>query len=171
MASATPLMDFAQAGVLSSVDLWDLAGNMYSLKPVEGQGVSVYKNGVNIGLNGLKKISAKTGTTYTVLASELGTLFTNRGAGGNIAFTLPATAGIAAGWWCRFFCVAAGTVTVSSPDLNTMTVFNNATTADSIAFSTSSEIIGNGLEVVWDGTGWLVFVMLGAETSTPTIGT
>jgi hypothetical protein len=51
-----------------------------------------------------------------------------------------------------------------------MVVFNDPT-ADSIAFSTSSEKVGAMIEVIGDGTGWLTLVHLGAETQTPTIAT
>lgn len=168
--SAAPLVNLAQAGKLSSLPFYDVAGNKYDVKPVEGQGLTVYKNGVNQGFSGLKKIAVKTATTYSIVAADIGTIFTNRGAGGNIAYTLPVTSTIAAGWHCRVFAVAAGTVTVSSATADTMVVFNDAT-ADSIAFSTSSEIIGGAAEFVWDGTGWLTFVNLGAETQTPVIAT
>lgn len=114
-------------------------------------------------------IEAKT-ANYSVTAADCGKTFTNRGATGAVNFTLPATAEIEAGWWARFFVVADQNVTVTSATADTMSVFNDAT-ADSIAFSTVAERIGGGIEVVWDGTSWLTFVSLGAETQTPTIAT
>lgn len=114
-------------------------------------------------------VAAKT-ADYTVLASDGGGVLTTRGAGGAVNFTLPATASLPVGWTCRFFNVAGQNMTVTAAAADTMVVFNDAT-ADSIAFSTAAELIGGGLEVVWDGTGWLTFVNLGAETQTPTIAT
>lgn len=168
--SGSPLVNTAQAGELSGLILYDVALNKYEIKPVEGQNLSVYKNNVNIGFGSLQKITVKTGTTYSVVAADLGTIFTNRGAGGNIAYTLPATSTIAVGWHATFYAVAAGTVTVASAVGDTIVAFNDAT-ADSIAFSTSSEIIGGSVRMVWDGTGWLSFVSLGTETQTPVIAT
>jgi hypothetical protein len=114
-------------------------------------------------------VIAKT-ADYTLTADDGGTIFTTRGAGGNVNFTLPATTGLSSGWNAEFFSVAAGTMTVTAGTADTMVAFNDAT-ADSVAFSTASEIIGNGIRVVWDGTGWLTFVALGAESSTPTVAT
>lgn len=113
-------------------------------------------------------IKPKTTTTYRMTLMDLGAIITNRGAGGNLALTLPPTIDLPAGWWVEVFCVAAGTVTVTAPTASTMVVFNNAA-ASSIAFSTASEIIGESLRITWDGTGWLTQVFLGAETGTPTI--
>lgn len=119
---------------------------------------------------GNKIIKAITATTYRATKQDLGAIITNRAAGGNLALTLPPTIDLDAGWWCEVFCVAAGTVTVASDTTDTIVAFNDAT-ADSIAFSTASEIIGNGLTMVWDGTGWLAFMHLGIETATPVIAT
>lgn len=117
---------------------------------------------------GWRDIRAVTDTTLTVTAADNNTLFTNRGAGGNLAVTLPATAykGLRYG----FFTVAAGTLTITAGTADTMVVFNDSA-ADSIAYSTASEIIGNMVEVIGDGTGWLTINHLGAETATPTIAT
>jgi hypothetical protein len=117
---------------------------------------------------GWQEIRAVTDTTLTVTEAMNNTLFTNRGAGGNIAYTLPATA--KKGLRYGFMAVAAGTVTVTAGTADTLVTFNDAA-ADSIAYSTAAEIIGNFVEVIGDGTGWLVLNHLGAETSTPTIAT
>lgn len=115
-------------------------------------------------------IEAKT-ADYQVKTEDIGKILTNRGASGAVTFTLPAVTSptLPAGWWVEFFVVAGQNVTIaSSGSLDNLVAFNDAT-ADSIAFSTATELIGNGVRVVWDGTSWLVFVALGAETATPTI--
>lgn len=116
----------------------------------------------------LRRLITVTATTYRATKQDLGARIHNRGAGGNLAITLPPTLDLDIGWWVEVFCVAAGTVTVSAPTASTMVVFNNGA-ASSIAFSTASEIIGSSMTVTWDGTGWQVDVHLAAETVTPVI--
>lgn len=120
-------------------------------------------------------ILAKTADYSLAAAGDCGTIFTNRGAGGAVNFTLPTTTAAGAGWWCEIFNVAAQNVTITAGTADTMIVFNDAT-ADSLAYSTSGQIIGSGARVVHDGTGWLVFLHPattgGAQTTaTATIAT
>jgi len=104
--------------------------------------------------NLLMKIVAKV-TTYQILASDLGTLFTNRGSTASFTFTLPPTADIQAGWWCEFFGVSAyGFVVASSGSSDNIVALNDAG-ADTLTMTTASRIIGASVRVVWDGTGWL----------------
>ncbi len=103
------------------------------------------------------QISAKT-ADYTVSAYESGTLFTTRGAGGAVNFTLPATA--AKGLVFSFFNAANQNMTVTAGTADTMTVFNDLT-ADSVAFSTASAKVGGMITVIGDGTGWLTIVNVG----------
>lgn len=114
-----------------------------------------------------RDIIAKT-ADYTVLEADNNVLFTNRGASGAVNFTLPATA--KKGLRFGFYVAAGQDVTVTAGTADTMVAFNDAA-ADSIAYSTSSEKIGAMVEVIGDGTGWLVVNHLGAETQTPTIAT
>jgi hypothetical protein len=104
---------------------------------------------------GWKSVRAVGGATtaYTVTEAENGTLFTNRGNTGNINFTLPATP--KAGLRYMFYTIAAGTLTVTAGTAGTMIAHNDAS-ADSVAKSTASHIIGNAFEVIGDGTSWLV---------------
>lgn len=148
--------------------LSDTNGNTYRLIADATAGLKVTKNGATGAFGSYLPVTAVTAAAYTVTTAESGTTFTTRGAAGNVNFTLPATP--TTGTWFRFFSVAAGTMTITAGTADTMVVFNDAT-ADSIAFSTAAEIIGNGVEVLYDGTGWLTFVHLGAETATPTIAT
>jgi hypothetical protein len=116
-----------------------------------------------------KKIAAKT-AAYTLTPDDNGKVFTNRGAAGSVTFTLPPTADIPIGFNARFFNVVIdqNLVVASHGSADNIVAFNDPT-ADSIAFSTASERAGSGVEMVWDGTGWLAFVSLGAETATPTV--
>lgn len=118
-----------------------------------------------------EKIAAKA-ASYQVLPTDLGALFTTTGASGAVTFTLPAFADIQTGWNARFFNTVDQNMIVAAAtaDADKMVAFNDVA-ADSIAFSTASEKIGAGVEVVYDGTKWLTFVFLGAETQTPTIAT
>ena len=86
-------------------------------------------------------IKAKT-ADYTILESgDEGALFTTRGASGAVVFTLP-TATTPVGWWCEVYVGAAQTVTVTAGTADTLTASNDLT-ADSIAWSTASEKVGN----------------------------
>lgn len=121
-----------------------------------------------ISRNLYHKIEAKT-ASYQIKPGDIGKVFTNRGASGAVTFTLPPVADLTVGWSCRFFVAANQSfVIASSGSADNITTFNDLT-ADSITINTSAERIGFGSEFVWDGTGWLAFNMLGAETQTPTI--
>src|SRR3990167_5933595 len=99
-------------------------------------------------------IEAKT-ASYTVKPEDLGKLFTNRGAGGSVTFTLPTTAEVFSGWWCEFFtAVLAQNVIIAAGTADKMVTFNDIA-ADSVALSTASERAGAGVRVVHDGTGWV----------------
>jgi hypothetical protein len=111
-----------------------------------------YKDFVSVDNGGWRNIVAKT-ADYTVLSSDHGVLFTNRGAAGAVNFTLPATA--YKGMRFGFFVVADQTLTVTSGTADTMVVYNDAT-ADSVSFGSAGDKIGGMFEVVGDGTGWLV---------------
>ena len=113
-------------------------------------------------------IAAKT-ASYQIVADDLGKLFTTRGhASGTITLTLPPVANVQAGWWCEFFTVGAGVLSIAAPTDKLIT-FNDAD-ADAIEIGTASEIIGAGVKVVFDGTSYLAFVML-EETATLTVTT
>lgn len=155
-------------GVDTALQLTDSEGNVYKLRATTDVGFEVLRNGVRTVP--LERVVAKTGN-YTVLASDHGTIFTTEGAGGTVNFTLPATASLPTGWSVTFLSAAAGAMTVTAGTADTMVTFNDLA-ADSIAFSTTAEIIGGAVKIV-KLTGSLVgaFVMLGAETQTPTIAT
>ena len=117
-----------------------------------------------------QSIEAKT-ASFAMVAEDAGKLFTNRGASGDVTFTLPVTAKLPVGWWCEVFNAdLTSDLLVAAPAVDTMVVFNDIA-ADSIAFSTDSEKAGAGARFVWDGTGWLTFVNLGMDSQTPVIAT
>mgnify|MGYP003132231195 CR=1 FL=1 len=103
---------------------------------------------------------------YTLTAADFGKIFTNRGDGDAITFTLPAASGNEdeVVW---FFSVADQNFTVATATVDTMVAFNDLT-ADSISFSQGSEKIGGGFMAVCDGTGWVVVPMAAdGVTTTP----
>lgn len=102
-------------------------------------------------------IKAKT-ADYTILAASdpSGTVFTNRGAGGTVIFTLPAAAAALAGVFYEFLGVADQTITVAPPVADTLLVVNDVA-ADSLTISTSAHKIGAHMRVVCDGTTWAAY--------------
>lgn len=88
-------------------------------------------------------------SAYTVTAKETGTIFVTTGATAAVTFTLPA---ISDGPWVFSFISGADVaMTVAAGTADTMVTYNDLA-ADSIAFSTSSEIIGGMVDVFCDGT-------------------
>lgn len=120
-------------------------------------------------LSGLNRRTAAKTQDYTVLASDNGTYFTTRGAAGAVNFTTPA---LKRGLEFEFFNEAGQNMTITAATPDTLVVFNDLA-ADSIAFSTASELIGAKVKIRANdnATRWLVEVNLGSETQTPTIAT
>lgn len=96
--------------------------------------------------------SAKTGD-YVVTAADTGTVFTNAGASGAVAFTLPTKA---AGLTYIFLAVANQAISVVSAGSADDIVGWKDAACDSIAFSTANKIIGAGVRVTCnaDATLW-----------------
>jgi len=111
---------------------------------------------------------AKT-ASYTVKPSDLGTCFTNEGAGGAIVLTLPPVANVDDGWNIEVLVVADQTVTVTAPS-GKLIAFNNAA-ATSIAYSTTSEKIGGALEIRFISSAGKYFAKMGigTEAQTPVV--
>ncbi len=101
---------------------------------------------------------AKT-ASYTVKPEDIGTIFTNEGAAGEVDFTLPKLAAVSAGFWVEFFTAADQTCKVISGDADKMIVHNDVA-ADSISFETAGDLIGSYCKVVSNGSKWLVFLGL-----------
>ncbi|MEE8607809.1 MAG: hypothetical protein V3S55_09400 [Nitrospiraceae bacterium] len=104
----------------------------------------------------------------TLVESDSGKIFDNTGDLDAIIFTLPAVT--VTGFHAWFFCVADFSLTVASAAGDDMVLDDDAT-ADSIAFGTATEIMGNSLYVISDGTKWLCAVSLANEDVTVTIAT
>lgn len=92
----------------------------------------------------LTQVNAQTGTTYTVLNSDLGKLLTFSNASA-VAVTLPQAIGaFAAGWFATLSNIGAGTVTITP-------------TTSTIGGAASFELTTNkSIEIVSDGTNWMV---------------
>ena len=95
------------------------------------------------------KIRAKT-IDYTVKAEESGSIFTNYGATAAVNFTLPTKAD---GLVFEFYCAADFSLTVTSDAVDTIVALNDAA-ADSVAFSTTSLMIGGSFKLFSDGNLW-----------------
>lgn len=117
--------------------------------------------------DGWQGFKAKT-ADYTCVASENGTIFTNRGASApangitGYTYTLPAP--FADGHF-RFRGVAAVTFTVAVATADTLIGLHDVD-LDSIALATPGEIIGGEIEVISDGTSWIGFVRTVGHTVT-----
>lgn len=97
-------------------------------------------------------VEAKT-ASYTLKERDGGKLFTNRGAGGTITFTLPGlSAASLKGWWVEFAVVAVQAVSISVTG-NDKLILHADATADTI---TMPATIGMHCKVICDGVGFLV---------------
>lgn len=118
------------------------------------------------GGNVVRVVSAKT-ASYTVVAADGGKLFTTTGASGAVTFTLPAIAGIVAGWFVEFFNTVGQNMIITAP-AGLLVAMNNAA-ATTATFSTAGELIGAGARVTFDGAKYLLQMISASETVTPTI--
>lgn len=108
-----------------------------------------------------RRIVVKT-ANYTILSPMVantagdpsGTLFTNRGAGGAVTFTLPVITANMAGVEYEFDGVANQTMTIAAA-AGTVVTFNNAAAA-SVAASTAGGKIGAHFHAICDGLSWHV---------------
>lgn len=139
-------------------------GNMYV---PSGKKIEIESGGELSLLSGALSVLPIEATTSSLImtAADLGKIWTTRGAGGAITFTLPAVSGLA-GRWAIFWNVANQNMIVAGPDEGL--VVKNDLTADSIAYQTGGELIGSAFLAVCDGTSWLV-VPLAEEAVTVTI--
>lgn len=110
-------------------------------------------------------VEAKT-AAYTVLPSDTGKIFTNRGATGSVTFTLPAPADNN-GMYVTFYAIADFAIVIASATADTMVIPTDDTgtgdgdlAADSFTFATSNEITGASCMCFCDGTGWCVAMMI-----------
>ncbi|MCP4139012.1 MAG: hypothetical protein GY755_01775 [Chloroflexi bacterium] len=126
-----------------------------------GLGAGVDGDGMIPNIAFKVKTRAKT-ADYTVLAAESGSRFTNLGATAAVNFTLPAPA---AGLIYQFYVAADVSVTVTGGTAGDLVALNNAA-ADSVAFSTTSLMIGGCFEVWSDGTSFYVNILSDGNTVT-----
>src|SRR5688572_30730061 len=120
-------------------------------------------------VNGLayRWTEAKT-AAYTCTKYDSGTIFHTTGATAAVTFTLPQ---ISDGpFYFLFVCGADIGMTITAATADTAVTFNDLA-ADSVAFSTASEMIGASVEVICDGTTLFVLPRLASEAQTVTIAT
>jgi hypothetical protein len=105
---------------------------------------------------------------YTVNLNQSGTVFTTYGGTAATTFTLPA---VASANGCIYYFINAVdfAMTIASAEGDNMVTKNDAS-ADSIAFSTTSELIGAAVCVISDGTKWYTLPM-SEELVTITVAT
>lgn len=116
------------------------------------------------GAGGVKlRIKPKT-ADYTILTPSTaagagdasGTIFTNRAATAAVVFTLPAPAAALAGVFYEFLGIADYAITVATATADTFILLNDIT-ADSLAMSTATKLIGSHMRVICDGTSWIAY--------------
>jgi hypothetical protein len=111
------------------------------------------------------KVTAKT-SSYSLLESDSGGLFTTTGASGAVTFTLPAVSGSAGlNYW--IFNTVDQNIIITGP-ADTLVVKNDAA-ADSLTHDTSNEKIGHSFFCVSDGSKWLIFNFAFAGATAGTI--
>jgi hypothetical protein len=103
-------------------------------------------------LQAAREIKAKT-ADYTVVAGDFDSIFTTRGAGAKVTFTLPSAAN-SKGGIVEFYNIANYHMAVAGAS-GELVVFNNAA-ATSITFDQAGELIGAGFRAICDGTSWIV---------------
>lgn len=149
------------AGQLSMADGLDLIlakTTQWVLFYVDKSGAAILRERARFGFDNSKDVTAKTGSTYTVLDQEDGATFTNEGAGAGVAFTLPTAR---KGLRFRIYVAAAQTVQVI-PGASDEIMNAGSTTSTGLQNST----VGSFLELfALDATTWLVRSSHGTWTS------
>lgn len=118
---------------------------------------------------GNPELIVETGTTLTIGPGDAGKVFCNVGSSGNIAYTVQSAALFRPGDQIYVLSAAAGTTTVSFTAGQLIAM--NDLAANSVALSTSSEIIGGGfLFTCLSASKWHC-CPLTEETQTVTVAT
>lgn len=114
---------------------------------------------------GFRRIVPKT-AAYTVKPGfdKSGTLFTTKGAGGAVIFTLPTLGSAQAGTYYEFHNAVDQTMTVTAAAGKAICDGNAAAT--SLAASTANHKIGARIRAEWDGAAWLLSGQNGGVTYT-----
>ena len=105
----------------------------------------------------LEQIVAKT-AAYTVLATDAGATFTNKGATASVTFTLPAIAGMLTGWNVWFYQSALQAMVITAPS-GKLIAYDNAA-ATSLTCSTTSKMGGLRIQITYDGALYMSTVYL-----------
>lgn len=109
---------------------------------------------------------SKTGN-YTVLATDIGTLFDTTAAAGAVTFTLPVLANVAFPWAAWFYNVVGQNMAITAPAGKLIAINNAAGTT--CTFSTASQLIGSFALVFLNQAGTFYHVAnLGGTTATIT---
>lgn len=123
-------------------------------------------------LPGVPTVKAKA-ANYTINPNvdAPGTIFTNVGASGAVAFTLPAPGAGVEGFVYDILGIADQNVSVVAPAADTLVVLNDVE-ADSLAASTSAQKIGAYLRAICVKTGdttyqWVAVTLANGVTGTP----
>ena len=119
-------------------------------------------------LRNMSPVVADKSASYTVVPEDLGKILVATGA---VTFTLPPIADVWNGWNAKFINGANSNMTISAPTGKLVT-FNDIA-ANSIAFSTTSEKVAGGAQIVYDSalTKYLAFLFVAGEAQTVTIAT
>lgn len=99
------------------------------------------------------------GQAVTVTADDAGLLFINREDAGTVTYTLPTTS-LCKGKWFWFINMADVDMTITAGTVDTLVCKNNAA-ADSVTFTTATELIGAAVLVVGDGSYMYVMATSG----------
>lgn len=133
-----------------------------------GMAPGLNANGQIFNMAWTPKVTALTGTAQTLTAAQSGTIFHNVGLTASITLTLPV---ISTGpFYFKIIQGAGFSIVVTAATADTIITFNDAA-ADSVTFSTASEIIGGHYEVICDGTRLFVLPILASEAQTVSIVT
>lgn len=101
--------------------------------------------------------------SYTVTDQDFGKMFTNRGAGGTVTFTLPAP-GPHANERLYFRNTAAGKAMIVSSAASAQLVAYNDASASSVTIPATAE--GCGVDCICDGTSWIATCVGFVNTAT-----
>ena len=131
-----------------------------------GRGVGLDSDDMIPNLSWKPKVYAKT-AAFTVLQSQSGAIFTTEGATAAVTFTLPTAA--SGPWVFEFYSAEDVAMTITAETADTMVALNDLA-ADSIAFSTTSLIIGGSAKVFSAG-GSVVYAQILSDGATVTVAT
>lgn len=98
-----------------------------------------------------RPVEAKT-ASYTVLPSDSGKMFTNRGASGSITLTLPTSGSYLNGWSIDVFVIASQTIVIATATADTLAAHNDLA-YDSVTLPATP---GQHARVFHDGTQFCV---------------